>query len=77
MSDIFDTFDTIPMTPVQVEYHGPVAIHNMPCAVCRHNKAVLNMNTEIFHPCWRCQELGYKVRRSWWARILHSSGAMR
>jgi len=36
---------------------APAADHNMPCAVCRENHAVLNLNTGRFHPCWCCQDM--------------------
>lgn len=52
---------------IEVVVHGPVATHNMPCAVCRDRKAVLNMNTGIFRPCWECQQDGWSIlRKPWW-----------
>ena len=34
---------------------GPWADHNMPCAVCWTEHAVLDMHTSRFEPCWKCQ----------------------
>jgi hypothetical protein len=41
-----------------LEFHGPVAFHNMPCAVCRQQHAVLDLSRGVFQPCWGC-------RRNW------------
>lgn len=48
---------------------SPVADHDMPCAVCRENHAVLNLNEGIFLPCWQCRAKGFRLRfqpRRWW-----------
>lgn len=42
-----------------IVFHGPVADHNMPCAVCRQGPAVYDFGTDVFEPCWHCQ------RREW------------
>lgn len=55
-----------PMPPLEIEYIGPAAVHNQRCAVCHQNKAVLDMNSYLFQPCWACQRSGYKLRRSIW-----------
>ncbi len=41
---------------------GLVCEHNMPCSICVENKAVYQMNSGIFYPCWRCQKLGAQLR---------------
>jgi hypothetical protein len=38
---------------------GPWAEHDMACSVCHRNKAVLQLNTYRFLPCWKCQEKGH------------------
>ncbi len=40
---------------------GPWAFHNMPCGICRKEKAVLDISTSVFHPCWKCQRDGWKL----------------
>ena len=42
---------------------GPWADHDMPCAVCHVNSAVLNLNDASFHPCWSCIAEGWVLRR--------------
>jgi len=49
------------------------ATHDYSCTACRERKAVLDMQTGIMQPCWRCQEEGYKVlkvRRNWLLRLV-------
>jgi hypothetical protein len=48
---------------IVVEDHGPAAKHNMPCAVCRTQKAVLELDSGVFHPCWVCQGSGWRIER--------------
>jgi len=65
--------DTPATVTVEVEYHGPIALHNMPCAVCWKKPAVLEMNEGEFWPCWDCRSLGYELRqrkKSWFRRVL-------
>lgn len=38
---------------------GLAATHNMPCAVCRTQHAVLDLPTGRFQPCWECQRKGW------------------
>lgn len=47
------------------------ARHNMPCAVCGTKPAVLDMNTGVFKPCWKCQERGWSLtlRTQWWRKF--------
>jgi hypothetical protein len=40
---------------------GICAKHNMACAVCHENHAVLNMHNGVFLPCWSCQKKGYQL----------------
>lgn len=56
---------------IWVEFYGPAASHNMPCACCGEKHAVLETNTGIMQPCWSCQELGYEVvkkKKRWYHR---------
>lgn len=49
---------------IQVEYIGPAALHNMPCAVKHEDEpAVLNCNLGIFEPSWAAQREGWKLVR--------------
>ncbi len=45
---------------------SPVAVHNMPCAVCGSIKAVYHMSVNdpkagCFSPCWDCQSRGWML----------------
>lgn len=40
---------------------GPWAKHNMPCAKCGKNKAVIQLWDSTFQPCWECQREGWKL----------------
>lgn len=40
---------------------APVCDHNMPCAVCGIKPAVYQLNLGYFHPCWNCQEEGWRI----------------
>lgn len=47
-----------------IEPFGPGLVdHNMPCAVCHKEPAVMSCDTGIFKPCWDCQSLGYQLIR--------------
>lgn len=50
--------------PVVITDGGPWASHDMACAVCRVNKAVIIVETGIFQPCWVCQEMGWLLKQS-------------
>jgi hypothetical protein len=64
--------------PVKVFIHGSgmLANHNYPCAVCRDDKAVLDMETGLFQPCHKCTKEGFKlikgkpVKAKIWVRIM-------
>lgn len=43
---------------------SPVAEHNMPCAVCWVNRAILTLNVGAFRPCWDCQKKFVLVKRN-------------
>ena len=63
----------IPLAKIIVNDFGgaPIAEHNFPCPVCRSAKAVLDLNTGIFHPCWDCRKKGWDlVQRSYMRRLL-------
>jgi hypothetical protein len=56
---------------------APIAEHNMPCAVCGTNHAVLEIGFGRFSPCWECQKKGWELIRKptgpwykrWYKRI--------
>lgn len=50
---------------VQINDYGgaPVADHNMPCAVCQTEPAMLDLNSGVFHPCWMCQRSDHDLVR--------------
>jgi hypothetical protein len=52
---------------------APIAEHNMPCAVCGREHAVLCLNNGTFEPCWNCQRAGWvlidRKRLPWWRRV--------
>lgn len=55
--------------PVIVTDGGPWAEHDMACAVCHQRKAVLELHSGNFQPCWSCQSQGWMItrrRRRWW-----------
>lgn len=49
--------------PAIVTDGGPWAMHDMACAVCHDRKAVLDIGTGIFQPCWSCQSSGWTLAR--------------
>lgn len=51
-----------------IEFHGPAATHDMPCACCHSRPAVYNLNDGVFKPCWICQETWELRRLPWWKR---------
>lgn len=55
------TPDDIPIHYPVVNDHGIFARHDVACPVCQQRHAVLYMNTGIFHPCWRCQNVGFSL----------------
>ena len=40
---------------------APAATHDMACAVCWKRKAVLDLHTSRFLPCWECQRDGWRL----------------
>ena len=44
-----------------VEFNGPAAEHNMPCAVHGDEHAVLQANTGVFLPSWKAQKEGWRL----------------
>ena len=40
---------------------GPWAQHNMPCAKCGKNKAIMQLWDGTFQPCRSCQREGWKT----------------
>lgn len=55
--------DTGIVTPVVHTDGGPWAKHNYACPICWQEKAILNLNTGVFEPCWRCHRLGWTINR--------------
>lgn len=56
---------------------APVCTHNRGCVVCRQRKAVYNLSSGIFQPCWTCQDLQRAEERArrrawmpWWLKCL-------
>lgn len=62
------------LAKIKVEVHGPMATHNMPCAVCRRRHAVLDLSTGVMQPCWCCQRWGWRVKKSWLACLFGRGG---
>lgn len=63
-----------PLKEPQIVFHGPVATHDMPCAVYRELPAVLDCNRGVFEPSWSAQSDGWiliRVRWPWLRRTLH------
>jgi len=59
--------------PTVITDGGPWATHNMPCAVLNQTeKAVLDMNSNVFQPSWKAQSEGWRLvhARSWFQRFL-------
>ncbi len=61
------------LVKIEVNTFGgsPFAEHNMPCAVCGVEKAVLFMNNGTFEPCRKCQAKGWALIKQsrfmkWW-----------
>jgi hypothetical protein len=50
---------------------GPWAEHDMACAVCWENKAMLNLHNGVFFPCDSCRAKGWgigRIRGKWFQR---------
>ncbi len=48
--------------PTIVTDGGPWAEHNMPCAIYdQSEKAVLNLNKNVFEPSWKAQQNGWHL----------------
>ena len=58
-----------PFTPPRVNDFGTglIAVHDQPCHVCSQRKAVYELGTGIFSPCWECQREGWQLvqKRGW------------
>ena len=50
--------------PIIISDGGPWATHDMACAVCHKYKAVIDVGTGVFSPCWKCQEDGWRLDKS-------------
>lgn len=57
----------IKMHKPKIHNEGLWATHDMPCAVCHKEKAIIDCQTEVFYPCEGCQKSGWKLTRkkSW------------
>lgn len=70
----------LPMHAPIVEDHGLFAEHDMACAVCGINKAMLAMNNGVFWPCDTCRQKGWelgRIRYRWLQRWFHNNFAHR
>jgi hypothetical protein len=62
-------YHAMPIHKPTIEVFGPVATHDQACAVCGSRHAVLDLNDGHFHPCWACQDLGWRLSfKSWLPR---------
>lgn len=43
--------------------NGLIAEHDMACAVCHQFPAVINCQTGVFSPCWKCQGKGWHIMK--------------
>ena len=48
----------------KIHNEGLWATHDMACAVCKKNHAILDCQTEIFFPCWQCQKEGWRLQKA-------------
>lgn len=53
---------------------GMIQEHNYLCAVCREQKAVIEVWHGILQPCWDCQKKGYKIFKMNWLDKLMGRG---
>lgn len=44
-----------------IHNEGLWATHDQACAVCHENPAVIDCDTEVFKPCWKCQKSGWEL----------------
>lgn len=44
-----------------IENHGLFADPDVACAVCHLEPAVMDCQTGVFSPCWKCQEKGWHI----------------
>lgn len=53
------------LAKIEIDDFGgsPVAEHNFPCPVCGERKAMLCLNTGLFHPCGLCDRKGWMLVR--------------
>lgn len=51
----------LPLHEPRVYSDGVWATHDYACPVCRSEKAVWNMDTDRFMPCWKCHSVGWVV----------------
>ena len=66
---------------IEVWHHDSLmaAVHNMPCATCHGEKAVLFLNDGRFHPCDKCSQKGWVTLKlsPFWRRFLQMAGVLR
>ena len=63
-SDFQKMCEKLPNIYVGIHDSGMISTHNMPCCICKTNHAVFIMSEGTFEPCWKCQEMGYKIVKS-------------
>lgn len=58
--------------PAPFRYRSTVMAmeHNYLCAVCRHEKAVIETWHGILQPCWSCQEEYKVVKLNWLIKLV-------
>jgi hypothetical protein len=56
--------------PHRIDMHEPVidnhrlfAFHDHACCVCHEWHSVYQTNTGEFHPCWKCQQRGWRLAK--------------
>lgn len=54
-----------------IDFHGPAACHDMPCAVLPEKHAVLDCDSGVFHPSWEAQKSGWRLIqvKTWMQRL--------
>ena len=57
----------------KIDFHGPIATHDLPCAVHYLVKepAVFDLNSGVFHPSWAAQEQGWHIIKAdtWYKKL--------
>jgi hypothetical protein len=70
-----EEYEEIATAPFVYKTIGPSMEHNYLCAVCRLEKAVINCNTGILNPCWKCQKRYMVIKKNWLDRLFRRQHA--